>query len=64
MGQKVTVHYVGSLDETNEVFDSSRERNEPFSFRLGEGEVIQGEHFQFLLISFLYAVFVEFRGQV
>lgn len=40
-GKKITVNYKGSL--TNEtVFDSSYERNEPFSFTLGAGEVIQG----------------------
>ena len=40
-GKRVTVHYEGSF-ESGEVFDSSIERGVPFTFNLGEGEVIQG----------------------
>jgi peptidylprolyl isomerase len=41
-GGPVTVHYVGVAWSSGQEFDSSWDRNDPFQFNLGAGQVIAG----------------------
>mmetsp|Transcript_26213 Transcript_26213/g.57403 ORF Transcript_26213/g.57403 Transcript_26213/m.57403 type:complete len:222 (+) Transcript_26213:190-855(+) len=47
-GQYLTMHYVGTIDETSatgekgQKFDSSRDRDDPFKLQIGVGQVIKG----------------------
>jgi peptidylprolyl isomerase len=41
-GQPATVNYVGVLYNGGKEFDASWKRNEPFTFTLGQGQVIPG----------------------
>jgi len=47
-GNYLTMHYTGTIDESSEAgekgkqFDSSRDRDDPFQFQIGGGQVIKG----------------------
>jgi len=41
-GDKLTMHYHGTLASTGAKFDASRDRGRPFQFTIGVGQVIRG----------------------
>jgi len=41
-GAKVSVHYVGVAFSSGDEFDASWNRDQPFEFKLGKGQVIPG----------------------
>lgn len=41
-GDRVSVHYEGRIKSTNHKFDSSRAKDQPFEFTIGNGRVIEG----------------------
>eukprot|EP01052_Picozoa_sp_SAG31_P028415 SAG31_NODE_2743_length_5152_cov_2.442905_3_plen_70_part_00 len=40
-GDELTLHYTGKLAGDGTIFDSSKQKDAPISFRLGYGEVIR-----------------------
>ncbi|KAM3418319.1 hypothetical protein BST61_g4318 [Cercospora zeina] len=42
VGDKVEMHYRGTLQSDGTEFDASYDRNQPLSFTLGKGQVIKG----------------------
>ncbi len=40
-GDKLSMHYDGSLQSNGQQFDSSRKRGRPFEFTVGQGQVIK-----------------------
>uniref|UniRef100_A0A0B6ZAH3 peptidylprolyl isomerase n=1 Tax=Arion vulgaris TaxID=1028688 RepID=A0A0B6ZAH3_9EUPU len=39
---ELSMHYIGTLTETGKKFDASHDRQQPFNFQLGAGQVIRG----------------------
>jgi len=42
IGDKIEVHYRGTLEDGGKEFDASYNRGQPLSFHVGKGQVIKG----------------------
>ena len=41
-GNLVSVHYIGTIEQTGVEFDSTYKRHKPFQFRIGSDQVVPG----------------------
>ncbi|MBT3209180.1 MAG: FKBP-type peptidyl-prolyl cis-trans isomerase [Bacteroidetes bacterium] len=59
VGEKINAHYHGTLTDGT-VFDSSVEKGQPFSFTLGQGQVIKGwdEAFQLMPVGSKWIIYL------
>jgi len=48
-GDKISVHYRGTLEDGGKQFDASYERGQPLDFVVGKGSVIKGYVSSFLI---------------
>ena len=61
-GDKLSMHYTGTLMKNGEKFDSSLDRGSPFDFTLGAGMVIKGWD-QVKLTCLLFNPPIQFRQE-
>lgn len=66
LGDELSMHYIGTYyggDKHGQEFDSSLNRGKPFSFNIGEGQVIKGIvkllHIFNVLMQAIYVIFKD-----